>query len=500
MAITLLGVAYRVYAFVFPASLMSFDPSKMAVMSQSIIVKEDLSGLVPNFYSEAAGFQILGSVTSLASGLPVDDAYVAFPLVAGVVMPLFVGSITRHITHSDDAALVSVALSSVAGSSFRFAVAPIPLLMASIFVVGFVLILIISDVAPRRRHTVLLITFLAAATITHKLPIMLILGGVTTYVIYTVIVARVDKSVSYRLRLPMVALPFVFLVFQWVMYTQFFDSALLLGLELIGNEGLLPKFTGGVSSPSAAAKLSPSFYDSLLNFLYLPLTVTVAALAGALLFRKYSEDRIRALQAFALVTVGFTGMALLSSNPSLLRLFVYGTTFCSILVGVFYAQLANSSVSLLGVGKVALVVVLIVTNLMSPVVWPDSSNSFRNYLDQTEVEAKQFTDNRATSTVYADPYYKFKMVSYEYDGSAKKIKQLGIPTWNLYGNGYLYSELLNGNFSGKKYETVALRTSVDIFWIINGQYRLNWDPEAELSRTHSSVYDNGNVVVFNNVD
>jgi len=472
----------------------------MAVMSQSIIVEGDLSGLVSRFYSEAAGLQILGSVTSLVSGLPVNDAYVAFPLVAGVVMPLFVGSITRHITHSDDAALVSVALSSVAGSSFRFAVAPIPLLVASIFVVGFVLVLIIIDVAPRRRHTVLLITFLTAATVTHKLPVMLILGGVTTYVVYTVIVARVDESVSYRLRLPMVALPFVFLVFQWVIYTQFFESALLLGLELIGNEELLTRFTGGVSSPSAATKLSPSSYDFLLNIVYFPLTVVVAAFAGGLLFRRYDESRIRALQAFALVTVGFTGVALLSSNPSLLRLFVYGTTFCSVLAGVFYAQLANSSVSLLRIGKVALVVVLIVTNLMSPVVWPDSSNSFRNYLDQTEVEAKQFTDNRATSTVYADPYYKFKTVSYEHDENTEKVKQSGIPTWDLYGNGYLYSELLNGNFSGKKYETVAFRTSVDIFWIIDGQYRLDWDPEAELSRTHSPVYDNGNVVVFKNVD
>jgi len=492
------GVAYRIYTFLFPASLISFDPDKMAIMSQLIISNGELSELNSRFYSEAAGFQILGSVTSFATGLPVNDAYVAFPLVAGIVMPLLVGSITRHVTLSDDAALVSIALSSVAGSSLKFSVAPIPLLVASIFVVGFVVVLVVSDVRPLSRHVMLLITFLAAATIMHKLPVMLIFGGVTSYIIYTVIVARVNGSISYRLGPLIVALPFVFLIFQWVMYTQFFESALFLGLELIGNEQLLTDSTGRVNPPSAATKLSLSFYDSLLSILYLPLTVIVAALAGGLLLRRYDEDRIRVLQAFALVVIWPPGLALLSNGPSPIRLFVYGTMFCSVLVGVLYARLAESSVSLLQAGKVALVIILIVTNLTSPAVWPDSSDRHRNYLNQTEVEAKQFINDRATNTVYADPYFKFKTVDHDITSNEGKneFKQRGIPMGDLYRNGFLYSELLNANFSGRKYETVALRTSVDIFWMIDGAYRLDWEPEVELGRTHSQVYNNGNVVVF----
>lgn len=497
LAVVIPGVVYRVYAFLFPASLISFDPDKMAVMSQSIIVNGDLSGLEPGFYSQAAGFQVLGSVTALTTALPIDAAYLAFPLVGGLMMPLLVGSITRHVTCNDSAALVSIALSSVAGSSLRFAVAPIPLLMGSIFVASFVLVLVMTDVTPLRRHAVLVVLMLIGATVVHKLSVMLIFAGVSAYAVYTIVVASLDRSLSVRLEPAMVSLPLLFLVFQWVMYTQFFNSALFLGVELIGGAQLLPEFSGTASSPSAATRLDPHPFEFFSKILYFPLTVATAALAGLLLFRRYGEHRVRALQSFAAVTVGLTAVALLSSNPSLLRLFVYATMFCSVLVGVCYALMEEEKVSFLRTGKVALVVVLIVANLMSPVVWPDSSDSFRSYLNQTEVEAKEFTDEMATTTVYTDPFYRFKTVSYRGDGTESGFKQRGIPTWSLYENGFLYAELRNGSFSGGEYETVAFRTSVEIFWIIDGQYRLEWDPETELDKTHSSVYDNGDVLVFN---
>lgn len=491
-----LGLAYRVYSYLFPASMMRFDPDAYAVRSQVIISNGGLSEIVEGFYHTAAVFSVSGAEVSIITGLPVDDAYVVFPMIVSVAAPLFVGVLVRQVTDDTFAIVGAVGAVTLSASLIQYSNGPIPITLAAVYFAAFVLILVHTSGLPSMRLSILLFLFVFAGSLTHKIAVLLMAGTLLFLYVYSIL--SVQKSAD-ELRPPKSLLALttlVLLVTQWSFLTTYFASAIALTTDIV------KVFTSveatGLTSPAAATRVAPPLSVEVLRVAHYLLPVAVGAVGGVILFKYHKHGRIRSLQSAALVSAGITLPGIITSAaPGFQRVYVYAAIPVAALIGVFIGKLSNRTVVRRGLG--VCIVFLLVLNPLAAAATPDQPGTPREYLTAQEVSAKEFGNRQVPGIVYADLFYGDEAVDFPAAAAGSEVNQRQVPQpqWHP---GLIDSGLKNGTLLSKGYETIAYRTKVDVYRLTGGWYRLNWNAQEALMQNYHSAYDNGGVVIFERLD
>jgi len=493
--IVLLAVAARLFGYLFPASMLTFDPDAYAVRSLIIANTGHTGQTVSDFYGAAAGFPVFGAEVKLVTGLPVEAAYAVFPLLVGFLLTLFASVLARRVTSDRDAPIVAAAVVAVGASSLMYGMAPTPQSLAAIYLAGSVVILM-ATVTDRLhwRHLFLLSVFLLAGALTHKIPLLLFTGISCVLVGYSIIIQLADIRPTPHSIGIIAALGATALAFQWIYLTGYFERGFLKIFRVFGFAALLPSFP--VGNPTAATVVDPPLTISIRNTLYFFVTVGTGGIVALELFRRYSDAHVRLLQAAAGVTVGVILPGFVGLGPGFQRTYMYATVFVAALIGVGAKRLVRSGRFSARPVAVGMLLVILVANPFSVIAMSDFPNTPRQYLSVEEVEGKHFANDRIEQIVYMDLYYGDETVDFEAAARGDEYHQYTVPD-PRWVPGLLNNELLNQTLLKHEYPYIAIRTNVEIYRLKGGWYRLTWSPERALDSTHSyqRIYDNGGVTI-----
>lgn len=487
-----IGAAHRAWIFIFPSSLMRFDPDAYAVQSQVILQQASLEALIDGFYQIASIFTISGAVSSLMTNLPIDNAYVIFPLVIGITLPLFASVLSRRLKFNETGGVFAAAIVAVGAPSTRFSTAPIPLTLAALFMCGCVICIVLITCSARTRYIFCFSIFLIASGATHKIPIFLLSCILILFIIYTKCCEYVSHSnflnkSEYYLALLVVSS----LVLQWSYITQYLESATFSIIEVLRITNSQPP----LPEPAAATQVSRPLIISLINNSYFIFLVAFGGAAGVYFFKEYYRRRTRLVQASALVTVCVTlPSAFLSVGPGFQRIYVYASPFVAALIGGATSEKVFSSFSQRNIITTIAILCLLISNPLSAAATPDQPNFPRQYLTPEEVEGKHWSNDHISNVVYRDLFYGDEVVDFKRAARGDEWYQNQVP--NPWDPGLLSRELYQGTLVEQNYDTISIRTQVKYFRLRGGSYQLRWNPEAELNVKYNRVYANGGVVTY----
>jgi len=494
--LVVLALAYRLYSFAFPASMMRFDPDAHAVGSKVIMLTGDLSELVDTFYQIVALFKILGAEAALITGTRIDTAYSIFPVIVALCMPLFAAVLARRVSMDTRAPVVAAAVAAAGASSVKYSTGPVPLTLAAVYLAGFVMVMTFAYHDFDWQILVTLGIFASAAAFTHKIPLLLLIGVAVVLTVYSGIYEQVkDRTVS-NLGPRIAVFSTLFVVLQWFYVTVFIEDAVYQIFGLLGLVGTSVNLT----TPAAAALVDPPLPVKLRNLSYFFITTSIAALAGAELFRRAGNRNVRIVQSAAVVTVGISVPGLfLGSAPGFQRIFVYATAFVSTLVGVGISRFAKAEFPSTRSIAAFTVIVILIVNPMSVTATPDFPGTPREYLTADEVGGKVFSNQYIDEVVYMDLFYGDETVDFGRAARGANYQQQTVPSPELHP-GLLSRELTEGTLLQQNYQYIALRTDVDVYRLAGGRYRLTWQPEQALNKSQSyqRIYSNGGVAIYRN--
>jgi len=135
----------------------------------------------------------------------------------------------------------------------------------------------------------------------------------------------------------------------------------------------------------------------------------------------------------------------------------------------------------------AILLVLLAFQAFSPIVSPDHPKSYRSYLHQDEIDAKQFTYRYTDGTVTTDYWYgheRIKPLPNTYTDSGTNFK--------LETEGYMQKTL---HRQGDSY--ILHRSAPENYrFHASGIWKLTWNPDEKLSQNYARTYSSGGVQLY----
>lgn len=489
--LAVIGAAHRVWYFLFPASMMRFDPDAYAVRSQIIISSGSFDPIVNDFYHIAAAFPVAGAISGIITQLDINVAYIVFPLATGLSLPLLSAVLARRVSSAQYSGTLAASIVTVGGASTLFSIAPIPITLASIYLTGAIVAALLVPAQMRSESMALLGVFCVAAALSHKIPLLLLVGIAGVFVIYTIGLPGPDSEVRWGFGPTFAIFSGLMLVVQWVYLSDYFADAVIEVLILTG----LRASSIGRAIPKAAVRLDPPLFSALLNNSYYLLLLLVGGISWVLLLREYQRRNVRILQSAAGITVLLTiPSAVIGAGPGFQRVYIYGTAFVAALIAVTLSKTETTDSRKWKALASIVIIAIVVVNPLAVIATPDHPGTTRQYLTAAEVQAKHFSNSHTDDVVYRDLMYGDEVVDFEAAAKGDEWHQRQVPSpWYP---GLLSEELYDGTLIEQNYEKISLRTNVDIWRLRGGRYRLTWDPESSLDETYNRVYANGEVVNY----
>lgn len=496
LCLCLLAVASRLWTFIFPASMIRFDPDSYAVKSQVIVNTGSLEATISGFYQSAAMFPLTGSIATLIFGIPVDKSYSIYPIVVGLALPLFAAVLARRISKSKIVGPIAAAIVTAGAASTIFAAAPIPITLAAIYVAATIITLTVAPTQFRLQKALVYLLFAAAAGLTHKISLFLLTGILVTYTIYTGVVTVFGMEIKNKKMGVISLITISLLIVQWFYLTDFILGA----IYQISAVVLTEVRNVGTTNPSAAIRATRPLIISLQNNAFYLLSLLFGGFAGIYVFRDFYQWRVRLLQSAALITVVVTlPSAVMGSGPGFQRIYIYASVFVAALISVAIARIVSWEIVRGDLRwkhriAIAVLIVLVIVNPLSVIATPDYPGTSRQYLTEQEVTGKTWTNNYVSVIVYRDLYYGDEVVDFKRAAEGPTWHQEQVP--NPWDPGLLNEELYNGTLPSKDYQVVSLRTDVTYYRLRGGDYRLQWNPIAKMDTKSNRIYANGGVVTY----
>ncbi|WP_227379073.1 hypothetical protein [Haladaptatus halobius] len=501
-----LGALYRVVAFVIPSTFLNFDPDAHAVRSQIVMQTGGTQHLVGAFYGSAAAFDVHGAIVALLAGLPIEDAYVFFPLAIGIVIPLIavltVRTLLRKIEISPHYKTIAIgcaaALGAVEASTIQYGAAPIPVTYSALFLGCAILVTISYESTQRLEFFALLVPLSLAMLMSAKVPLLLFTVILLVWIIIDqVMIARYAAPKRRLSKFPL--LFSVLLLLQWMFVTEYFSFgvgvfAVLSDLVAIGDTGIPPL--------PAATRYNPSLLSKILGLSNILSLLVASGIAWLYFSITRSPNRnAHPILAACAVTVAFIVPDLaFGTGPGFQRVFVYAAPFiCAIIpaavVLIIDRQPTPSNQFLRrGVMTCGIIFILVLANVGSMSATPDRVGGTRYYLTQPEISGKHFSHAYISEDVYMDVYYGDEVVNFSRAARGPIYHQYTVP--NPWNRPLLSHELLTRSLLAQHYQYVAHRTTVDVYRLSDGRYRLTWNPGRVLDKHYNRVYSSGAVNLY----
>lgn len=495
-----LGLGYWVYVYLFPASMIAFDPDAHAVRTQIILNSGDIRGLIGQFYDVAPGFHLFGAVAAMLTDLPVNIAFVVFPIGIFLVLAAFAPLIARVYVAKWQSQVIAVALVALSSVGIQYTTGPIPMAFAAPLVVGALYSVVLTRRVQQWRAIVLFVLLLTTAMFVHKISVLVVFTSLVLVISFNVLRYVHSEWQSNGSMASITAISALLLGIQWTYLTAYAGSAVEQILGVFRFNSLLTS-TGEYAAASAYIPSLPLRATALGH---IALLFLVGAFSG-LYFLMHESDRfeIRLMLGFALVTTLLAGPGvIISAAPGAQRVFLYGVAPVSGLVAAgiytagskFPSSIATDNLSRQIIGGI--VCLLLIANLGGAGASPDYRDGPRMYLTEQETTGKLFWQDYVDDIVQADAYQADETVDFISGiGDADNQRTVPNPRWR---DGMYSRELLDGTLAEQGFEHVALRTNVRTYRLPGGRFTLDWDPQQVMDSSYNRVYANGGSVLYSN--
>jgi len=224
-----------------------------------IIETNSIDSLSISFYNTAALFTTLGAVTAILTKTTPRQAFHIFPIIIGIVIPLVAFAISQRISPlRKTTALVAALLATLAFGSIHYSVTPRPHTLSLPFLTISFLMLIRYFDHPLDRFFALLGLVGISMSLTHKLPLLVFIAGLSVTVGYSSL--RSDSLKNNRMGWRLTGLGGCLLALQWLFVTDYLESVVEIGSGAItalltGKTGI-----GASSSPTHAVPAAPQLF------------------------------------------------------------------------------------------------------------------------------------------------------------------------------------------------------------------------------------------------
>lgn len=492
-----LGASYRVIVFLWPNSMILMDPDTYAVWSYAYL-NGGLPDYVSGFYTNASMFPVFGAEISSMAGLDVASAYVVFPLVVGILLPLAAALIVKRVVSEGSIApAVAAFVAAFDPASARFSYAPVPLALAAVFIalafIGYLVLIDEYDTVRSKSRMgafVLISTLTVAAALTHKIPLAVF--AIFLWSAVAVAVAMRGEFVGRKGALLLFGI--VAVVTHWTFLTDYLArAAVLVGDILTADIAIADPAT----SNEFYRSYSPDFLRSLRNIFYMPLVLAIAGITWLVAFVRRSSFRKRS--SLAVLLGGAAGAVIfilpgkfIAEAPGFQRVFVYGTAIIAALVGIGVARVLSRRLPESGLSaRKALVgtilVTILITQAFSAPATPDFADGPRLYLTEQEIATKQFSQEYVDDVVRMDVYLGDEVVDFEHaSGVPRQYETVPKPGEEAE---LMSEEYLNGTLPERNYPYVTHREAG--VYRLSSEVFLTWDVTGYLDEEYSRYYDSG---------
>jgi hypothetical protein len=491
-----LGAGYRVTVFLWPNSMIFMDTDTYALWSYVY-----LRGGIPTyegFYADASAFPVFGAEAAAMAGLDVATAYVVFPLLVGILLPLSAALIVRRVVGERSVApAIAAFVAAFDPASMKFSYAPVPLSLAAVFIalslIGYlVLIDEYNTVRSKSRAGafVLISTFLVAAGLTHKIP----LAVFAIYLWSALLVGLAMRRGFVGRKGALLLFGVVAVITHWTFLTDYFARAAVILSDIATSEVVL---TDPASANEFSRTYNPEFMGRLRHIIYMPVVLSVAGIAWLGVFLRHRS--FRKATSVAILLGAAAGAAILvipgkflPAAPGFQRVFVYATAIIAAMIGVGVARVLEPRQVLSGVSarKVlvgTVIVSILLLQVLSAPASPDFADGARFYLTEQEVATKQFAHDHVDEVVRMDLYYADEVVDFE--RASQVPSQYEIVPKPEDQPEMMAAELTNGTLPEQNYPYVTHREAG--VYRIGGEVILTWDVTGYLDSEYSRYYDSG---------
>jgi len=515
LAVTV-GVWYRAWVFVWPASMVGLDPDKVAVAVNRIVDSGQVSSIAKlSFYSKSPLAHLYAAETSLITGLPAQQSLIVYAITLGLVLPLVAAALARRFSDSSSVATVAMGIAAtlvaVATNGVMFAYWPLPQSISVLYWACFLLTIVLYYHLASGARRWLFVPSLVGLLFSHKLGLFLALATLVAAVLVRLLnrvqVGGWGHATDYYKRergWRVALLVGLALAIQWVFLTEWIKAVVLSALLPL----LSPSLVAAASQPAFAnaVPVTSGIMDALAKNVNWLVLLPAGNLAAAVLWKWDDSIEATILLGATAICSTLVGLSLVSAGGAATnRSLFFAEIVLSVPIAVVAGRRLARSSRMTTAGSISArsVVVLLLSALIVAQVGgagaaPDYPGEPRFYLTAGEVEAKEFASARIMSTTYADPFYASEIVSFERSNlpyrTGSGLSPPGFDTSSrLFLNGTA-TDWSDANSSVDSY--FAYRRSIAVLRSGFGLYKLQESLEPELGLKANRVYSNGEVVIF----
>lgn len=504
----IIGIFFRTYTYMFPASLVGYDPDSYAILIQGIITTGSTDIISSTFYGTAPLFHILGGTMGVISQIPATAGMMIYPILSGIIFPLIAFLTARSLIDdrlaSQRAGLISGLLASVGSSSIAFSYQPIAQLLAAMLWLVTTYIIICNLSSWSSKHTIIMTFLFTAIIFTHKLPLPVTVLSLFSTVSLTYISDRLfDMDILPHSRPAVSAGIFILILsilYVGVSYTLLTNTIENVALRFTPTAGETAAFYTTRSSYEAAVPIGGGIIQIAINRLHGLVLLPIAGLAWTILSLSIVSGGGLSQRMYPTIIV----LTTTAVGVSLMIITLFSQTV-SVSVARFLLPVEPFIIATIVVGfsksnnlRAFVVLVLIFSQLFSGgIISPDYPKTEGNlinpdgtemYLDKKSIHSKKFGYKYINNRIYTDFWL------------ARETIPSNINTYTSGSNSGIYRSfavdpLLNGRLKTKGYDFILLRNK-DTFRTVNGWYKITRDPVTQVNTSYHKVYDNRRATLY----
>lgn len=391
------SVSIRIINFFYYPTLIGRDSNFFAVAATRVIRTGEISGITSLFYNTISGFMIWIATLNHILGIPLDQTFVVLPIAISIVALLSGYILARNLVpfSKNRAGLLAVSLVIVGPRiSIYSYLSRAQSFQIITYLLAFYLLLRWVQTSDWRIG-ISLIIIMIHYTVSYKLPLPFVVGGIIMFIVMTNMVNRFRFAGSERSHIRIMSvLVTILMLTQIILVTNY-------GLDVLAR-----LYLGSRVSATAAVDLGPD-PAGILSFIPtngIVILLTISGIGWCYLFYKDNKKHnvLMYLSVIAFTVASLAATVLSDSTPTFFRISGAVIPVLLVLIAVAFVRYRPYASRRTVIGFAILLIVL--QGSMVGIA-PDDPRRAQMYLTHEEVEAKEFGYNHIRSEVGTDDIF-----------------------------------------------------------------------------------------------
>lgn len=496
----ILAVFYRVFPFIYPASLPGADPDKFAFQAAQVLATGEISSITLPFYSNAPGYILYIAEAAQITGLPLRYAPVVAPISIGVVFLLVAYRFSTFLSSNHATIITALSVTTLAPVSIWLSYNPIAQSLATVIAIATLVALNKYFTQPSPPGLIVSLSLFFPTVIFHKLsPTMLLVASIGTVVMSSM---SGELSVNSIKRSSLGIVTFALgigIYFQWII--TLIDELTIARLTSI-ILGIRAEEPPSITPQAAELVTGDSVIRVGLNVGYqLPLLVLGGIGWISVWYHYRNRVEIHLVLSIVATCVGLAVISRVGLVPSASgRFLMLATPFLSSLVGYTVFELI-SGISTFEtdirwpsgrmIAACSLIILLIGLQSISLMASIDGPHQPRAYLTDSELAGKEWALTYQIESLHTDTFY------------ATEIPPSILQQAKIRPDVPAQYQDATPEFLNREIDTlscaVAVRPTIEQYSYA-GLWRLTYDPVNDLDQDLNRIYSNpsGAFIYYNN--